>query len=226
MTDSMPPPPPMPPAPPPSSGHPVQLSIERPDHYSRGLAILGVPLLYGRFIALIPVLIVVAVVGIVAFFAALAFQFAVLFTGQYPEGGHRFLTGYLRLVYRMNAWAFGLTDRYPWFSMQEEPPAGGTPFTVAVSIEHAGEYSRGLAVLGCILFVGRFIALIPVLFVLYFFRIAAFVVAWVLQFVVVFTGEYPEGAHTFVAGYLRLELRAEAWLYGLTDKYPGFSIQP
>lgn len=224
MTTPMPPPdqPPVPSL----SGNPVQLSIERSEHYSRGLAILGVPLLYGRFIALIPVFIVLVVLGIAAFFAALIFQFVVLFTGQYPEGGHNFLTGYLRLVYRTNAWAFGVTDRYPGFSMQETPPPGGTPYTVAVSIEHADEYSRGLAVLGCILFIGRLIALIPILFVLYFFRIAAFIVAWVLQFLVLFTGEYPEGGHTFISGYMRLELRAEAWLYGLTDKYPGFSIQP
>lgn len=220
------PPPPHPPSVSPPSGHPVQLSIERPDHYSRGLAILGLPLLYGRFIVLIPVFIVLFVLGIVAFFAALIFQFVVLFTGQYPEGGHKFLTGYLRLVCRTNAWAFGLTDRYPWFGMQEAPPPGGAPYTVAVSIEHADEYSRGLAILGCIVFIGRLIALIPILFVLYFFRIAAFIVAWVLQFVVLFTGQYPGGGHVFVSGYMRLELRAEAWLYGLTDKYPGFNIQP
>jgi hypothetical protein len=50
--------------------------------------------------------------------------------------------------------------------------------------------------------------------------------ALVFQFVVLFTGRYPEGGHSFVSGYMRLELRAAAWLYGLTDRYPGFNIQP
>jgi hypothetical protein len=118
MTTPMPPPPPGPPPAPPPSGHPVQLSIERPDRYSRGLAILGLPFLYGRFIALIPVFIVLAVLGIVAFFAALVFQFVVLFTGRYPEGGHSFVSGYMRLELRVVAWLYGLTDKYPGFNIQ------------------------------------------------------------------------------------------------------------
>jgi hypothetical protein len=224
MTTPMPPAPPGPPPVPPSSGHPVQLSIERSDTYSRLLAILGLPFLYGRFIAAIPVLIVLAILGIVAFFVALALQFVVLFTGRYPEGPHRFLTGYLRLAARTYGWAYGVTDKYPGFSLQEVPPSGAHP-TVEVSIEHAEEYSRGLAVLGCIIFIGRVIALIPVLVVLYFLRIALFFVAWVLQFAVLFTGRYSEGGHRFVTGVMRLEVRTEAWLYGLTDKYPGFSLE-
>ena len=70
----------------PSSGHPVQLSIVRSDRYSRGLAVLGLPVLYGRFIALIPVYVVLLVVGIAAFLTAWVLQFVVLFTGKYPEG--------------------------------------------------------------------------------------------------------------------------------------------
>ena len=217
---------PVPPEPPAMSGHPVQLSVEHADTYSRGLAVLGLPFLYGRFIALIPVLIVLLVIGIAAFFVAWILQFVVLFTGKYPEGGHTFVSGYLRLGVRANAFALGLTDRYPGFSMQASPPAGTAAPTVQLSIAHADDYSRGLALLGCILFVGRILALIPVVFVLYFLRIAAFIVAWVLQFAVLFTGRYPEGGHTFVSGYMRLSVRTEAWLLGLTDRYPGFSLQP
>lgn len=96
-----------------SPNNPVQLSIERQDRYSRGLAALGCLLFYGRYIALIPILIVLAIVGIGAFFVGWAMQFAVLFTGSYPAGAHRFLTGYLRWSVRTQAWLFGLTDKYP-----------------------------------------------------------------------------------------------------------------
>jgi len=226
MTTPMPPAPPVPQEPPLSSGHPVQLSILRADRYSRGLAVLGIPLLYGRLIALIPVYVVLFVIGIAAFLAAWVLQFVVLFTRKYPEGGHTFVSGYLRLSLRASAWAFGLTDKYPGFSLQATPPGSASPHPVQVSIAHADRYSRGLAFLGCIFFIGRVIALIPVLIVLYFLRIVAFIVAWVLQFVVLFTGKYPDGAHAFVGGYLRLSLRNEAWLFGLTDKYPGFSLEP
>lgn len=101
-----------------TSGHPVQLTIGHQPHYSRGLAVLGCLLLYGRIIALIPVLIVLYILAIVASLLAWIMQFGVLFTGRYPEGPHRFLTGFLRLSVRTQAWAFGLTDRYPGFSLQ------------------------------------------------------------------------------------------------------------
>lgn len=219
----------MPPAPfepPPTSGHPVQLSIAHADRYSRGLAILGVPLFYGRLIALIPVFIVLVIVGIAALVAALVLQFVVLSTGNYPEGGHRFISGYLGLSMRTSAWIFGLVDKYPGFSIQATQAATAPVHPVQVSIERAPSYSRGLAFLGCILFIGRAVALIPVFFLLYFVRIAAFVVAWVLQFVVLFAGRYPVGAHTFVSGYIRWSLRAEAWLLGPVDRYPGFGFNP
>lgn len=102
-------------------------------------------------------------------------------------------------------------------------PNSGDP--VQLTIAHQQSYSRGLAFLGCIFFFGRAIALIPILIVLYIVGIAAGLVAWIMQFAVLFTGRYPEGAHGFVTGYLRWNTRAVAWLYGLTDKYPT-SMQP
>jgi hypothetical protein len=210
----------MPPGGPVSSGHPVQVTIPHQASYSRGLALLGVPFLYLRQIALIPVSIVLFVVGIAAFITALVMQFVVLFTGSYPEGAHSFVSGLLRLGARTVAWEFGLVDRYPGFSLQP----GDHP--VQMSIAHASEYSRGFAVLGCILFIGRAIALIPVLVVVYILGIASVVVAWIMQIGAVFTGRYPEGAHRFVSGFVRLDMRAQAWMLGLVDQYPGFSLQP
>lgn len=218
MTTPMPPPPP---GPPPSSGHPVQLSIVPQEGYSRGLALLGVPIFYGRHIALLPVYVVVFIVGIAAFFTAWAMQFAVLFTGRYPPGAHRFLTGFLALSVRTNTWLLGLEDRYPGFRVAPDP----TKYVV-LDVPHAPEYSRGLAALGCLLFVGRVIALIPVIVVLYVLTLVATLVAWLMQFAVLFTGRYPAGAHEFVTGYARLSARSNAWLFGLTDSYPGFSLQP
>jgi len=175
---------------------------------------------------LLPVFVMLFFVGIAAVVSALVLQFAVLLTGGYPVNGHRFVTGYLRLSARASAFAFGLTDQYPGFTIQQSASSGtATAYQVQLSILHADSYSRPLALLGCIFFVGRFVALVPVLFVLYFLRIAAFVVAWVMQFVVLLTGTYPENAHAFVTGYLRLSARNSAWLFGLTDRYPRISLQ-
>jgi hypothetical protein len=47
-----------------------------------------------------------------------------------------------------------------------------------------------------------------------------------MQLVVVLSGHYPSGAHRFVTGYLRLRVKTYAWMYGLVDKYPGYSTKP
>ncbi len=96
---------------------------------------------------------------------------------------------------------------------------------VQLSVVREEQYSRGLAVLGCIFLIGRAIAALPIFIVLYFFQIAVFFVAWIMQFAVLFTGTYPEGAHSFVTGYLRWYVRTQAWVFGVTDKYPT-SMQP
>ena len=72
----------------------------------------------------------------------------------------------------------------------------------------------------------RALVLLPVLFCLYFVGIAAFGVFWIAQWAVLFTGRYPEGVHRFVTGYLRWNVRALAWLFGLTDRYPPFQLSP
>jgi hypothetical protein len=120
----------------------------------------------------------------------------------------------------------GVTIRalQPLYREQEmTTPISSNP--VRLSIDHQEHYSRGLAILGCLLLYGRIIALIPIFIVLYFVGIAAFIVGWVMQFAVLFTGKYPAGPHSFLTGYLRWTVRVQAWLFGLTDKYPT-SMQP
>ena len=101
--------------------------------------------------------------------------------------------------------------------------AGANP--VQLSIVRQEKYSRGFAVLGCILLYGRLFALIPVLIALVILMTVFFVVQWIMQFVVLFTGSYPVEAHSFLTGIFRLWVRMLAWLFGLTDKYPT-SMEP
>ncbi len=111
-------------------------------------------------------------------------------------------------------------------SMPMDVPGTRTVHPVQLSIEHADRYSRGLAILGIPLFIGRFIALLPVLIVLEIVGYVAILVAWLLQFVVLLSGRYPKGAHGFLTGYVRWSTRSTAWLLGLTDTYPGFRMKP
>ncbi|HEX4217000.1 MAG TPA: DUF4389 domain-containing protein [Acidimicrobiales bacterium] len=107
------------------------------------------------------------------------------------------------------------------------PPAyqAVEPHPVQLIIPHQAEYSRGLSVLGVIFFIGKIIGALPVLIVLYILNIILHVGAWIMQFAVLFTGKYPEGAHEFFTGIIQLNARALAWILGLNDRYPGFSLK-
>jgi hypothetical protein len=89
---------------------PTRLEIDRQEELARFGPI------YKWFLA-IPHFIVLWILGIGAFFAALAAFFAVLFTGRYPEGIRNYLIGFQRWTLRVQAYAGFLRDEYPPFSL-------------------------------------------------------------------------------------------------------------
>jgi hypothetical protein len=103
-------------------------------------------------------------------------------------------------------------------------PASDHP--VQLSIARSPSQSRLLAFFSLIYFAGRYVLAIPALIVLIFVGIAAFVVAWIGQWAILFTGRYPEGMHGFVVGYMRWSTRVNAFILGVTDKYPPFRLSP
>lgn len=70
-----------------------------------------------RIILAIPAVIVFSVVVLAAYLAYIVGWFAVLFTGQMPEGIARFLIGTGRWGTRVQAYLLLLTDQYPPFSL-------------------------------------------------------------------------------------------------------------
>ena len=70
-----------------------------------------------RFILVIPQLIVLSVLGLVAFLVFVIAFFAVLFTGRWPEGLRTFVVGVMRWSTRVTAYFYLLTDEYPPFSL-------------------------------------------------------------------------------------------------------------
>ena len=96
--------------------HPVNITIPRQENYSRWLALATLLFAIPKMIMLIPHFIVLYVLRIVVFFIAVIAQFAVLFTGKYPEGMHKIVVGILRWQMRVRTFFFGLTDKYPPFS--------------------------------------------------------------------------------------------------------------
>lgn len=75
-------------------------------------------------------------------------------------------------------------------------------------------------------FLVKIIMLIPVGIWLLLLSIASFfVVVLVNPFFVLFTGKYWDSAYKLALGVMRLTARTTLFFAGLTDKYPGFSLE-
>ncbi len=99
------------------NGNPVQLTILRPEKSSRGLALATLLFLVPKMILLIPHFIILYILGLAATVVVVIAQFAVLFTGQYPEAMHRFVVSVARWYTRVCAYTYGLVDKYPPFEL-------------------------------------------------------------------------------------------------------------
>jgi hypothetical protein len=76
-----------------------------------------------RQIAAVPHFIVLIALGIVSFVIWLVVQWVILFTAVYPRGMFDLVAGILRWQTRVNGYAFGLSDRYPPFSLEASAAA-------------------------------------------------------------------------------------------------------
>lgn len=112
----------------------------------------------------------------------------------------------------------------PYAGADPVPHHSGHP--VQMTIERAPTQNRVFALFSLFFFFVRIIAAIPVVICLYFVGIALYIVAWIGMWAVLFSGSYPEGMHRFCTGVMRWQLRTSAFIFGLTDTYPGFSMQP
>lgn len=72
----------------------------------------------------------------------------------------------------------------------------------------------------------RQLAAIPHFRVLAFVGIAAFVLWFIVQWVILFVANFPRGMWDIEAGYVRWCTRVNAYALGLVDRYPPFSMSP
>jgi hypothetical protein len=85
-----------------------------------------------RQLAAIPHYIVLAFIGIAAFFIWFVVQWIILFVARYPAGLYEVTEGYMRWTTRVSAYALGLVDNYPPFTLSpsllaKAPPAAPQP---------------------------------------------------------------------------------------------------
>ena len=182
---------------------------------SRGLAAAGIFFL--KWFLAIPHFIIVGILGYLALIAGYIGYFVVAFTGNLPGGIQNFITWWLRWWIRTYGWTAGISDEYPPF---ETDPTG---YGVDATLPRNESPSKGLAVAG--IFLVKAIGASPHLIVLGVLMFVALIAIWIGYFAVAFTGNLPEGIQDFVAGVFQWFARVAAWLTGLTDEYPPFSLQ-
>jgi Domain of unknown function (DUF4389) len=138
----------------------------------------------------------------------------ILFRQKYPRWWFDFALGLLRFDARVTSYLFLLRDEYP--SVDEDQ-------AVHVELPYPDvtrDLNRWLPLVKWFLAIPHYVVLI-------FLNLAAFVVAIVAWFAILFTGRYPRGLFDFVVGVLRWQIRVAAYAFLLTtDRYPPFSLNP
>jgi hypothetical protein len=189
----------------PGAMEPVRYEVEHAESLSRLL-------IFVKWILVIPHLIVIAVLGFVAYVFTIIAFFTILFTQKYPEGLHKFVVGMFRWQANANAYSMLLRDEYPPFSW--EPGQ----YPVTMEIEYPETLNRWAPLYKWLLAIPNMIVFIIVALVAYILII----VGW---FAILFTGQLPRGIHDFVVGTMRWGTRLNAYVYLLRDEYPAFSLK-
>jgi Domain of unknown function (DUF4389) len=188
---------------------PLQLDLDAPDKIARWRPLVHWLLIIPQLVVLYALAIVQRVVLIISFFA-------ILFTGQMPEGLFGFNTMILRYQWRVVSYAMFMRESYPEFAFPAEAADPGTE-PATLSTQAAPKLSRGL------IFV-KWLLAFPHYIILLFLGIAAYVAVIIAFFVVIITGAWPSGMRDFVVGVMRWSSRVSAYILLMTDQYPPFSL--
>jgi Domain of unknown function (DUF4389) len=161
-----------------------------------------------RLIVAIPWMIWLGLYGIVAFVAAIAAWFALLFTKRYPEGLYDFVAGYVKLAAQVGGWVMLMTDEWPPFM----PDRDDYPIRVEVAPQQV-EYRRPQTFFKYLLAFPQQLIIQGLSYVLY---AAAFVTWWR----VLFTGKQSATMHDALRMSIAYTTRAGAFLLLLTETHP------
>jgi Domain of unknown function (DUF4389) len=189
---------------PPSAPYVTVTEFDRQDEYRRFLPIFKSLLLFPHWIALMFVFIGALVALVVAWFA-------VLFTGKFPQGIHKFLTGTYRWSTRVSAYALLMTDKYPPFSLDpdEEYPA-------RFDISYTEEIARWRPLVNWLLVIPYAIVASVLLWLAY---ICSFLAFWVI----LFTKQFPQGLFDFNVVAMRWQNRSAVYTDFMTERYPPWT---
>lgn len=162
-----------------------------------------------RAILALPLAVVVLFVGIAAQVCVILGWFAALVMGRVPPFVRTIVTVYLRMLLRLEAYAFLLTDRFPPFSAEDVPE-----YDVHLAVPPATRLHRA-----AVLF--RVVLVIPAIVALRVVGLGLYIVTFCMWFVVLITGWLPKPVHGAAAAFVRYEIRLIGYFDLLVPTYPG-----
>jgi Domain of unknown function (DUF4389) len=204
-TPAPPPPPPPPPGAATAEGpYPARFEAERQAEYNRFLPLI-------KWLIALPHWLVLIFLAIGALFVYVISFFAILITGRYPRGLWDYMTGVSRWAMRVVGYVFLLTDKYPPFSLEDDPT-----YPIRVEFDYPEHVDRWRPLV-------HWLLILPYLFVAGVLYYVAQIVAFIGIFVILFTKNLPEGMFNLIANPIRWQLRGNAYAGWLVTRYPPFS---
>ena len=201
--------------------YPVHVQAELAPDLSRWLWLV-------KWLLILPHLIVLAFLWIAFVVLSLGAMVVIAFTGRYPRAVFDFNLGVLRWSWRVAYYGYGAlgTDRYPPFSLDEEPD-----YPAQLDVDYPAHLSRGLVLvkwwllaLPHYLVVGLFAGGGWVLWHVGSGSGLIGVLVLIAGVVLAVTGRYPQPVFDFVLGMNRWCLRVAAYAALMTDDYPPFRL--
>jgi hypothetical protein len=189
------------PAGPPSPRYDVTLEVSYPGELNRWLPLV-------KWLLAIPHFICLFALGVGAFFVIIWAFFAVLFTGRFPRSAFDYLVGVFRWSYRVLVYYHLMVDPYPPFSLDDDPS-----YPVRVHVEYPEHIANWRALV-------QWILAIPYLIVAGVLYYLTGLLAFIAFFTILFTKHIPRGIYDLMVPGLRWNLRAGAYAYFLTARYP------
>lgn len=194
-----------------------QIEIERNVNPNRLYAfpLLGILI---KIIMVIPVFLELWVLFIaIEVLVFLINPFVVLITGKYLKTAFDLAAGVLRLRTKVGFYLYGVTDKYPGFSIS------ATPFTWNLTYPASSNRLFAIPLLGILI---RIILIIPFAI---FSQIISYATVLAVFFIVtplsvLIKGYYPETAHELAVDTNRLDNAMTVYMFGLSDKYPSFKM--
>lgn len=168
-----------------------------------------------KLLLTIPVNVELFFLKVAQFVFSIINSFSIFFNGKYWKSAHQLNLGIMRLETNVNFYLFGLTDKYPGFSLST------TNYSLDLSFNKTPSRLLATPVLGIFF---RTIMLLPYLIYKQVLSTAAFLAVLVSWVVVLTKGKYPDTTYEIARDSVRVDQAVTAYYLGMSDTYPSWWI--